>query len=138
MTQINNIYSLKRFMDKFSKKVLTFINTNDSEISTLRNKVARDIANAERNTDSQLKNIKGYFDDSIHRLRSLVEIDNGRMKSELADINVQLMKMETKEVIREYIDMKSDKLKYEINTKIDEERQASEKRLSDVYNEMNN
>jgi hypothetical protein len=32
MTQISNVYNLKRFLDRFSKKVLSFIATNDNEI----------------------------------------------------------------------------------------------------------
>jgi len=32
MTQISNVYNLKLFLDRFSKKVLSFIATNDNEI----------------------------------------------------------------------------------------------------------
>jgi len=60
------------------------------------------------------------------QLKSLVEVDNGRMKSDLADMSMQLMKMETKEVIREYIKMKTDKLKNELTTKIDEQQHVNE------------
>ena len=60
------------------------------------------------------------------QLKSLVEVDNGRMKSDLADMSMQLMKMETKEVIREYIKMKTEKLKNELTTKIDEQQHVNE------------
>ena len=41
-------------------------------------------------------------------------------------MSMQLMKMETKEVIREYIKMKTDKLKNELTTKIDEQQHVNE------------
>jgi hypothetical protein len=40
---IDNFYHIKKFLERFSKKVLTFMATSDQELMLMKNKVTRDL-----------------------------------------------------------------------------------------------
>ena len=48
--------------------MLSFIQTNDNEISQIKNKVARDLATSERQTQETLKSLKATVDQQLQTL----------------------------------------------------------------------
>ena len=55
LIQIENFYHVKRFLDRFSKKVLAFIATQDQEMSLLKNKTQRDMQIFDRQIDEKIR-----------------------------------------------------------------------------------
>lgn len=55
LIQIENFYHVKRFLDRFSKKVLAFIATQDQEMSLLKNKTQRDMQILDRQIDEKIR-----------------------------------------------------------------------------------
>ena len=60
---IDNFFHIKRFLEKFTKKVLAFIATNDQEIMLMKNKVTRDLAEKERATDDKIKALRNMLNE---------------------------------------------------------------------------
>ena len=56
--QIENFFHIKRFLERFTKKVFTFMQTNDQENMLLKNKISRDMQTAERVTDDKIRNFR--------------------------------------------------------------------------------
>jgi hypothetical protein len=52
---IENFFHIKKFLERFSKKVLAFIQTNDQELMLMKNKVTRDLQHSERVNEDKLK-----------------------------------------------------------------------------------
>ena len=48
-------------MERFSKKVLAFIGTNDQQIMMMQNKVTRDLTHSERSTEDKIKQFKTFI-----------------------------------------------------------------------------
>lgn len=105
---------MKRFLDRFSKKVLTFIQTNDSEVSKLQNKVARDIANSEKQTQESLKALNVKVEQFGTDYDSKIQGSTNMLKANIQDVSIQLSKMETKEVLCEIIQNTRDKLEQKL------------------------
>ena len=62
MIGIDNFFHIKRFLEKFTKKVLAFIATNDQEIMLMKNKVTRDLQANERGNEDRVKALRNMFD----------------------------------------------------------------------------
>ena len=60
---IDNFFHIKRFLEKFTKKVLAFIATNDQEIMLMKNKVTRDLAEKDRATDDKIKALRNMLNE---------------------------------------------------------------------------
>lgn len=55
LIQIENFYHVKRFLDRFSKKVLAFMQTQDQEMNLLKNKTQRDMQILDRQIDEKIR-----------------------------------------------------------------------------------
>ena len=60
LVSIDNFFHIKKFLEKFSKKVLAFIATNDQELMLMKNKVTRDLQHNERVSDDKIKQFRNY------------------------------------------------------------------------------
>jgi hypothetical protein len=49
---------LKLLLDRFVKKTMTFMKSNDNEIALMKNKVTREIQTSERDIDKKIKAFK--------------------------------------------------------------------------------
>ena len=53
-----NFSHLKLLLDRFVKKTMTFMKSNDNEIALMKNKVTREIQTSERDIDKKIKAFK--------------------------------------------------------------------------------
>lgn len=101
--QINNFWHIKRFLERFTKKVLAFIGTNDQEISMMKNKVQRDLGTSERLTEEKIKQFKTYITEKSEASEGRVDASLDMMRNKINGMDNKLAQVEVTEVILDFV-----------------------------------
>lgn len=118
---IDNFYHIKRFLERFTKKVLAFIATNDQDIMLMKNKVSRDLLANERQNDDKIKALRNMLHEVTGEMNQQSEVTFEVIKQKQKEMDNKLQLVETSEVLIDFFKTQIRSTKLDLAQRIDEE-----------------
>lgn len=130
--EVDTVYHLKLFLDKFAKRVINFIRLNDQEILLMKNKVSRDLQTQERLNDDKIKAFKGLVDTQMINIEAKSETYLGQIKEQNKEIITKLKRVEDTQTIMNYMTDLIGKTENKFKTVLDKDKAALREEIKDV------
>ena len=133
--QINNFWHIKRFLERFTKKVLAFIGTNDQEISMMKNKVQRDLGTSERLTEEKIKQFKTYITEKSEASEGRVDASLDMMRNKINGMDNKLAQVEVTEVILDFVRTEIRRVRMQVQDEMEESNAEISNRFDKLFRE---
>ena len=133
--QINNFWHIKRFLERFTKKVLAFIGTNDQEISMMKNKVQRDLGTSERLTEEKIKQFKTYITEKSEASEGRVDASLDMMRNKINGMDNKLAQVEVTEVILDFVRTEIRRVRMQVQDEMEESNANISNRFDKLFRE---
>ena len=120
LIQIENFYHVKRFLDRFSKKVLAFMTTQDQEMNLLKNKTQRDMQILDRQIDEKIrqnqKSVMEHVESMGLRYDAIIDKQSQSVRAAVAKLEY----IEPTKTTLEVVDKNAEALKNELIYRIEQ------------------
>ena len=129
LISINNFFHIKKFLERFSKKVLLNINQNSQDIKRNRERFKEELQNAERGTESKISLFRTDLRERADAQQAVIDTTFELIKDKQARIDAKLAQVEVTEVVLDYVNTEIRRLKMDMSKDLQDSKAETEDRF---------